>query len=240
MKTDQRVPDSFEERLLGELRCFVATQPAPRPARPNAASRPNLFARRGARLALAGTSMVAIAGVAIAVGHDPAAPAYAVKQQAGGAIDVEIKSLRDAAGLREAFSAHGIDAVVRYLPEGKMCAPPAGAETHRGFATGEPGGAGAPPTTVGSRRGDAGLQVTEHGTELSGSPPGKDGGEQMLVQQSDDGSLRFVLSPNAVPAGKTLLIEGNVGTRASSLGVAVQKAPVKPCKLIDRRDPPAR
>jgi hypothetical protein len=51
-------------------------------------------------------------------------PAYAVTKHADGSVTVEVDSLTNAAGLQAALQAAGVNAVVEYLPEGKMCAQP--------------------------------------------------------------------------------------------------------------------
>jgi hypothetical protein len=50
--------------------------------------------------------------------------AYAVTENADGTISVQIDSLTDAAGLQSALQSDGVNAVVEYLPEGKMCQQP--------------------------------------------------------------------------------------------------------------------
>jgi hypothetical protein len=50
--------------------------------------------------------------------------AYAVTKNADGTVTVEIDSLSDAAGLQAKLQAAGVNAVVEYLPAGKMCKQP--------------------------------------------------------------------------------------------------------------------
>jgi hypothetical protein len=50
--------------------------------------------------------------------------AYAVTKNADRTVTVEIDSLTDAAGLQSKLRAAGVNAVVRYLPEGKECQQP--------------------------------------------------------------------------------------------------------------------
>jgi hypothetical protein len=103
---------NYEDRLLIELQKLVVTEP-----------RRN---RRGRGFALAGG--LAAAGVAVAVGvivlSAGTQAAYAVTKNADGSVTVEIDSLSDAAGLQAKLQAAGVDAVVEYLPEGKMCKQP--------------------------------------------------------------------------------------------------------------------
>jgi hypothetical protein len=108
---------NFEERLLVELRSVVAAEPVER-------------GRRGLprrRLALAGGVAAALAAAAIAGAFFFSAgtqAAYAVTANADGSVTVEIDSLTDAAGLQAKLQAAGVDAVVEYLPLGKMCKQP--------------------------------------------------------------------------------------------------------------------
>jgi hypothetical protein len=115
-------PDTFEDRLLAELRQVVAARPQPvvAPAPPHRA-RPRLLAG-----GLAATAAVAAAAVVVVAGGGGASPAYAVERQADGSVEVTINSLSDAAGLERKLQAAGIPALVRYLPDGKMCRIPAG------------------------------------------------------------------------------------------------------------------
>ena len=50
--------------------------------------------------------------------------AYAVTKNPDGTVTVEIDSLTDAAGLQAKLQAAGVNAVVEYLPAGKMCKQP--------------------------------------------------------------------------------------------------------------------
>jgi hypothetical protein len=108
---------NFEERLLVELRSVVTAEPAARPRRG--------LPRR--RLALAGglaavLATAAIAGVFFFSAGTQAA--YAVTTNSDGSVTVEIDSLTDAAGLQAKLQAAGVNAVVEYLPLGKMCKQP--------------------------------------------------------------------------------------------------------------------
>ena len=105
---------NFEDRLLADLRGLVQEQPAP-------SGRRRLGGRR---LALAGGLATAVAAAATAgvffLSADAKA-AYAVTKHADGSVTVEVDSLTDAAGLQSALQAAGVNAVVEYLPAGKMC-----------------------------------------------------------------------------------------------------------------------
>jgi hypothetical protein len=106
---------NFEERLLVELRSLVEAEPADR-------GQP-----RRLRLAVAGGLAAAVTAAAVAsvVFFSAGTPAaYAVTKNADGSVTVEIDSLTDAAGLQAKLQAAGVNAIVEYLPAGKMCAQP--------------------------------------------------------------------------------------------------------------------
>jgi len=112
---------NFEERLLTELRGVVAEQPEERGQRSErrAFRRPRLMLAGGLAAAVA---VAAIAGVFYLSAGTSAA--YAVTKNADGTITVQIDSLTDAAGLQSALQAAGVNAVVKYLPQGEMCKQP--------------------------------------------------------------------------------------------------------------------
>ena len=112
---------NFEERLLTELRTVVAEQPEEHEQRSERRR------WRWPRLVLAGglaavLAVAAVAGVFSLSGGTQAA--YAVTKNDDGSISVQVDSLTDAAGLQSALQAAGVNAVVEYLPEGKMCKQP--------------------------------------------------------------------------------------------------------------------
>jgi hypothetical protein len=133
---------NYEDRLLVELQKLVVSEP-----------RRN---HRGRRFALAG-GLTAAAGVAVAAGvlllSAGTQAAYAVTKNADGSVTVEIDSLTDAAGLQAKLQAAGVNAVVEYLPEGKMCRQPW--FTPAGHAAGE----GTQSSSVG-RNGDGSTSFT--------------------------------------------------------------------------------
>ena len=110
---------NFEERLLHELRGLVVSRPVDRGQRRAVWRRPRLVLAGGLAAALAAA---AIAGALILSAGTQSA--YAVTRNADGTVTVEIDSLSDAAGLEAALQAQGVNAVVEYLPEGKMCQQP--------------------------------------------------------------------------------------------------------------------
>jgi hypothetical protein len=99
--------NSFEDSLLTELRTYVATR---------AASRPAVRRRRIVQLGLTAIPVgtAAAVGIAAVFGPSPAAGAYAVTRTGHGDVVVTITKLSDAAGLQNALRADGIDAYVNY------------------------------------------------------------------------------------------------------------------------------
>ena len=110
---------NFEERLLHELRDLVCEQSANGGQRRAVRRRPRLAVAGGLAAVLAAA---AIGGVFLFSAGTPAA--YAVTKNADGSVTVEIDSLTDAAGLHAKLQAAGVNAVVDYLPAGKMCQQP--------------------------------------------------------------------------------------------------------------------
>ena len=102
--------DSFENRLLAELRREVVSSRAPSPRR----------TRRPLALA-AGVAATAVIGVLLVPGLG-STPAYSVQEGNAGEIEVEIHRPEDAAGLERALAEHGIAADVTYLPGRATCA----------------------------------------------------------------------------------------------------------------------
>jgi hypothetical protein len=112
---------NFEERLLVELRSRVegADSSAERGRRRPLWRRPRLAVAGG--LAVAAVAAATVGVVFLSTGTQAA---YAVTKNADGTVTVEIDSLTDAAGLQANLQAAGVNAVVEYLPTGKMCREP--------------------------------------------------------------------------------------------------------------------
>ena len=129
---------NFEERLLRDLQSLVVAQRVDRGQRRTLWRRPRLVVAGGLAAVLA---VAAAAGVLVLSAGTQAA--YAVTRSADGTVSVEIDSLSDAAGLQAKLQAAGVNAVVEYLPAGKMCRQPwftpAGAGAARGMQRSEVG-----------------------------------------------------------------------------------------------------
>ncbi|GAB3476395.1 hypothetical protein [Amycolatopsis cihanbeyliensis] len=121
MNTSHQPRDRFEDRLLVSLKQVVAERAAEVPEAAGAAP-----ARRGPRVAIAsGVAACGAAGAVVlplALGGGSAA--FAVEKEQDGTVRVEINDLRDAEELEAELGEHGINAVIDYLPEGKMCRQP--------------------------------------------------------------------------------------------------------------------
>lgn len=95
--------DTFETKLLAELRTAVQVQPEP-----------IAFRRRSRAYAAAAA---AVAGIAAAIAvplTSGGSPAFAVQDKSDGSVVVTIDRLEDAAGLQDALAAHGLPATVDY------------------------------------------------------------------------------------------------------------------------------
>ena len=148
---------NFEERLLGELRTLVAERPVERGQRSPLWLRPRLVLVGGLAAMLAAA---AAAGVFFFSAGTQAA--YAVTKNADGTVTVEIDSLTDAAGLEAKLQADGVNAVVEYLPAGKMCRRP-------WFTpAGRDAGGGMQQSSVG-RTGDGSTRFTISGDRPAGT-----------------------------------------------------------------------
>lgn len=146
---------NYEERLLQELRGVVEARPLDRGRRNHV--------WRGRRLALAGGIAALLAAAATAGAFFLSAgtqAAYAVTRNADGTVSVEVDSMSDAAGLQAALRAAGVNAVVEYLPAGKMCRQPWFTPARRA--------GGMQESSVG-RTGDGAVRFTISGDRPAGS-----------------------------------------------------------------------
>ncbi|MGH2906982.1 MAG: hypothetical protein ACRDKI_09485 [Solirubrobacterales bacterium] len=242
----------FEDRLLSELRQYVAARPQEAPSvtmTPTPVRSPG----RRYRYAAAGATLAAIAGVAFLVGHDEASPAYAVETTDNGTISVEISSLEDASGLQSKLRAAGINAYVDYVPDGKACKGPRfkndqgdGQFSEQGFAakvapTGaneeslDSSGGPLPPGGKGERHFKVkGGDDRELRTKRAGTPGTPPPGE--LKIQRVNGKTRFTI-PVKQEQGKTLVIQGNSGANSTSVSVQIGAGEVNSCVLEDAPEP---
>jgi hypothetical protein len=208
----------FEDRLLEQLRRYVAEQPAP--AATAAAQR----APRRTRLALAGVGVAAATAVAIvATSSDVTPSAYAVQPRKDGSVSVKIRSLSDADGLQRSLRAAGVPAVVSYAPATEMgCAGPgpgAGESTSRAP---EPGVTSSGEATDVHRGGRAsgGAGATTRGSDPS-----------VVTSEWTTGSdgATFTIDPGNLKPGENVYITTSTGA-ISSIAMAIgQHAPSADC-----------
>ncbi|GAA0574851.1 hypothetical protein HPO96_16440 [Kribbella sandramycini] len=108
--------NTFEDKLLNELRAVVAERPAPIEVR----------RKRPKRVLIAVAACLTLAaGTAVAVpligGEQATSSAYAVTTQADGRVKVQIYRLEDVEGLEKRIRAAGVAADVTLVPVGKYC-----------------------------------------------------------------------------------------------------------------------
>ncbi|MFK4083355.1 hypothetical protein ACI2LF_04555 [Kribbella sp. NPDC020789] len=103
--------NTFEDKLLAELRTVVAERPA------------DIRRRRPKRLLIGIAACLTLAaGTAVAVPMlGSSSPAYAVVAQPDGRVRVTIYRIEDDKGLEKQLKAAGVDADVNFLPAGKTC-----------------------------------------------------------------------------------------------------------------------
>ncbi|MEU4835972.1 hypothetical protein [Streptosporangium sp. NPDC023615] len=109
--------DTFEERLLAELRTEIAAR-----AEQGRAPVPGRFA--GRRFAWAGAGVATIAAataVAVPLAIGSPTPAYALTENADGSINLTINEFRDPEQVERELAELGVRADITYLPLGKRC-----------------------------------------------------------------------------------------------------------------------
>jgi hypothetical protein len=224
----------FEDRLLEQLREYVAEQPAPAPAA--AVQR----APRRTRLVMAGAGVAAAtAAVAIiATSSDVTPSAYAVQPRSDGSVSVKIRSLSDAAGLQRSLREAGVPAVVSYVPATQMAcagpgagdgvtpsqAPDAGASSSGAAAVAHrsrraSGGAAAQPSH--GQRDAIGTETGAAGPSVSGPGPA-DGADPSVVTSTwtvDSDGATFTIDPGDLKPGENVYITTSTGT-VSSIGMS--------------------
>jgi hypothetical protein len=103
-------PDTFEERLLGELKDVVASAP---PA-----------ARKSHLVWISAAAAAVLVASGITYAAFKPSPAYAVERDPDGSVRVSIHDYRDPEGLQRRLAAFGVRAAVNYLPAGMACREP--------------------------------------------------------------------------------------------------------------------
>jgi hypothetical protein len=119
--------NDFEERLLIQLRGVVSERATAAQAEeaPAPTATPYLR-RRGPRLAIGGgVALAAVtAALVVSAGGDNAPAAYAVEQQPGGGVTIEVYNLGDPEGVEEALEEAGVNSQVSFLEAGMTCREP--------------------------------------------------------------------------------------------------------------------
>lgn len=231
MKEGRGARQSFEERLLDELKAVVAQRDAEQAAAIRDASR-HPAGRRTRRLALAAAILIAAVGVfAFASGGDNPPRAFAVEPQQGGGVTIRVYHLEDAAGLEQALEDAGIRAQVTWLPPGMFCREPhftpskaqlPGGGSLSGMVLGGPG---APTISVGS-------------TQRSRERSGEYRRGEISSEDYHHSLANFNLDPAAFRPNQSVVIYGSPrpfggdpeGGSETHFGVA--EGPVEPCRPV--------
>jgi hypothetical protein len=224
--------ESFEERLLTELRAVVEERAA-MPAgagveRKSVYDRQRLHSgatggaggvggrRLAPRIVFGGAAVAAVAAGVLAVssGTDGTSSAFAVEPQGDGTVRVEISSLSDAQGLEKALEEAGVKADVHYLAAGMVCREPRFTPTAAGKA--EKG-----ETSGSIRQTDSGVvfTITRAGigsddTLLVTASPGPEGMGDMVGVQIAEGAVSPcdpVPAPEGTPPGAVTQSSGGPG-----------------------------
>lgn len=117
--------DTFEARLLAELRATIVARSQSQPSTQLAPSQPtrNLWLRRRITAGCLAAAVAVAVAVAVFLPGVQGSPAFAVHAGSGGTIDVQVNRLEDAAGLQQALEDHGVRADVQFLGDDMQCAP---------------------------------------------------------------------------------------------------------------------
>lgn len=205
--------NTFEDRLLEQLRQVVAERPAP-------AGLPQRSHRR-TRITMAGVSVAAAtAAVAfVATSSNVTTSAYAVEPRADGKVTVEIHSLSDSAGLERSLRAAGVPAVVSYAPAAATAC--AGSAT----ATAQPAaGIAAAGEHLSVHRGGG---TTESGPSLTGPGPGPGQpgpGVTTTKIAVASGSAKFTIDPGSLKPAQKVYITTSTGS-VDTIGMSVTNRP---------------
>ncbi|MEV1199697.1 hypothetical protein [Microbispora rosea] len=212
--------DTFEERLLAELKAEIVTREA-RTRAPD--GRRSIRARF---LAGAGIAVAAATAVAVPLVAGQQSPAYALTRHADGSISLRITEFRDPDQVERDLAKMGVRADITYLPLGKRCADgraPFVAGDHTSFSKEE----------LTSEDPAVQARIRKEARKLASA----------RAIRSEHG---ITIHPRFIEQGQIVMIEINenqVRPDAAHPGVAWQfsgrltDGPVKPCRLID--DPSA-
>ncbi|MFF4773898.1 hypothetical protein ACFY05_13665 [Microtetraspora fusca] len=108
--------ETFEDRLLAELKTEIAAR---RQARPAPAGRRTIGRRFFAAAGVLGVAAATAVAVPVVIGSGT--PAYALTKNPDGSINLKIHELRDPDQVEKDLADMGITADITYLPLGKWC-----------------------------------------------------------------------------------------------------------------------
>ncbi|GII86051.1 hypothetical protein Ssi03_40410 [Sphaerisporangium siamense] len=205
---------TFDEKLLGELKAYMAERQA-------AGRAPR---RTGRRLVMAvgAVGVAAAAAVTVPMVAGPTSPAYAVTKNPDGSVTLTIREFRDPDAVERSLAAVGVPADIAYMPLGKWC--------DRSRFQPLPADQASVPTRTELESTDPQVRA-RYRARLENSPSGK------AMRQRD--GIRIY--PRYIRPGQTLVIDiaENDKRAADEPGVAwkisggLTERPVRPCRLVD-------
>ncbi|MGI5161324.1 hypothetical protein [Microbispora sp. CA-102843] len=212
--------DTFEDRLLAELKAEIAA----REVRAHAPRRRSVRTRFLAGAGIVAAATAAAVAVPLVVGQQT--PAYALTQHADGSISLQINEFRDPDRVERDLARLGVRADISYLPLGKRCAD------------------GRAPFVAGDR-----TSLTKEELE-SQDPAVQARVRRVTENLASSKAIQpkngITIRPKFIGPGQIVMIEVVENARKPSMehpGVAFQfsgrltEGPVKPCRVVD--DPSA-
>ncbi|GII64532.1 hypothetical protein Skr01_46170 [Sphaerisporangium krabiense] len=208
---------TFDEKLLGELKAYMAERQA-------AGRAPR---RTGRRLVMAvgAVGVAAAAAVTIPMVTGSATPAYAVTKNPDGSVTLTIREFRDPDAVERSLAAVGVPADIAYMPLGKWC--------DRNRYRPLPEDVAAIPTEEEAKSDDP--QIGPRLRKRMENSPSK---KAMRLKYG------ITIYPRYIRPGQTLVIDiaENDRRAADEPGVIMKlrggltEGPVQPCRLVDDVD----
>ncbi|XVQ87094.1 hypothetical protein ACQP2K_06670 [Microbispora siamensis] len=212
--------DTFEDRLLAELKAEIAA----REVRAHAPRRRSVRTRFLAGAGIVAAAAAAAVAVPLVVGQQ--APAYALTKHPDGSISLRINEFRDPGQVERDLAKLGIQADITYLPLGKRCAD------------------GRAPFVAGDRTSFTKEELESRDPAVQARIRRQ--AENMASSKAIQAKNGITIHPEFIEPGQIVMIEVNenpVEPDAEHPGVAGQftgrltEGPVKPCRVVD--DPSA-
>lgn len=228
--------DSFQERLLKELKTTVAQRGAEQEISTETAAHSPGW-RRAQRLVV-GTGAGLAAAAALLVfnsGSESTPKAFAVEPQDGGGVAITIYSPEDAAGLEGALAEAGVSAQVTWLPAGTTCREPRFTKsTVKSPLGGEIGGLGAAGPGKAMTIGLISSQEWQERRQkyLRGEITGAE----------YESPANIMLDPESFYSDQTLVIVGSRGPYGGDpeggfeMHMGIAEGPVEPCEPMQEPD----